>query len=238
MDIEYISDDDEGTTTEETPQNVEWEIHNDLILASHPYNKLSLKFTDPQLETAYTTKRNVDLATRDAFGYFLAVTSMLTLSLAAKGNSVPVIWRWIVSQLPSCLLVSSRMRPLYYQHREALLVYTFLTTLCVHLRVQTYNSLAVPSFFFPFFPFLWLFLLISFFRIRFQFLLPLSLTCFIFDAPLLAKVCSGSENASLLSCTPTEFLKIASVVLGGPLLLAWFVEKKSREAFVLHRQSS
>lgn len=238
--VELSTSDDEEND-DFLASDMEWDRNNNnLSITRSKYNKFTLKFKDPCLEAAFAAENNVLLTERDAVGYIFAFSAMISFLFAPRLDFAKQpattggvqMWRWISCQVPSCFLLSSRMRPLYYRHREAILCFIFVSAMCVHVKVQAshlsgHADLCMHSF-------LWLFLLMLFFRMRFRLVLPLTLTFFFVDALLKLPVRSlFSAHVDFLACFPMEALITGALVVAGPLLLLWCAEKNSRVNFLL-----
>lgn len=221
-----------------------WRAHQmDIRSPSASYNSVTLEFTDPRVEAAFAAEQNASMACRDAVGYifgfvvlvFVLFVPQTKFNQPAAAEGVQV-WRWAICHLPFCLIISKRTRPLYCRHREALLAYTFITGLLWNYHVQHYLPfLSVTDFSRPLFVrgYIWVLTLILIFQVRIRLLVPLILSCFAVDSTLLPKICSVMyPDVAAGRCIAAEGLKVGLIAVAAPLMMIWFVERRSRENFL------
>lgn len=233
-------------------QTMVWQMAHGTTPATPCRNIFTLEFEDPRLETAFATENNNRMVHRDVFGYLVSLCVMASLLFAPQTkfslpgatahNESMQMWRWIVCYLPACFLFSKNMRPFYCRHREALLAFTYLTSaswaLHVHHFLQLLEEASISRLIYMH-GFIWLFLLILYFQMRFRLLLPLTFACFALDLAMLPKICRAfyPHSYSPLSCIGAQMMKFGVISLIGPLLFVWWAEKRSREAFVMRMQA-
>ena len=240
-DEEEEEEDNEDSRINRYVQTLEWQISHGMTPANYAHNKFTLEFDDPRLESAFTAENNAKLLGRDAFGYFLSLCMSVFIAFAplkikgsASYGSWREQWRWCMFYLPSSLLFNKNMLPIYCRHREALVAYSYLTA--AFWTMQNFaESLDEGNLarFTCMHGFVWLFLFMLNFQMRFRLLLPLAVACFVVDLAILPKVCSNFfPLANPTRCFAYQVVKFGGVALFAPLFFVWSSEKRSRENFL------
>lgn len=223
----------------------EWEVLEDEPpppdVRKHKFN---LRFDDQRLEANFAAVHNANLARMAIAGYLLCFCSALyilfvpetTFNKAATADGVQA-WRSTFGFLPAVLLLIPRTRAFYFRHRETFITFIFCTTTLWELHVKHYmNCIDDVSFRKSIYlhGYTWIGVVILMFQLRFRMLFPLALACFAADATLLPAICTRFYPAtSLLTCVGFDVLRVGLFVLGGPLLVVWWMEKRCRDIFLL-----
>ena len=213
------------------------------LIDHHPSDPLSLQFYDLGLEAAFTDWYNSTLTRMDFFGYMLCFCSALFILFAPRTafNQASTqeginYWRSMFAVLPSLLFLTPRTRNLYWRYREAIVMMVFASTTQWELHVRHYIgcvdaiTFQKPLFFHGF---SWLGVLILMFQMRFKLMLPLALTCFAADLTVLPTICSTFyPDTPFAVCAGYDVVKMGLMVVAGPLVLARFMEMRSRHIFL------
>ena len=238
----------EASSEEEESED---ELDNTLSTIDFSYNPFTLKFTNSELEEAFTASHNSNLFWIDTCSYFLTLLIVLYNVLSPSSIYYSLyfqegiqMWRCYTPQLPFILAIagifSPKFRSVYLRHREHLISFTHITALQWQLHKE-HGIRSLPAAYItrPVFMngFGWLAIAILLFRLRFQIVLPLAFICYIVDITLLPKICASIyPMIDPRTCIGVEILKNGFFVVVVPLFLVWCVEKRSRVAFLKRLQ--
>lgn len=218
----------------------------DLELLRDALSGPTLKFNNEDQELAFTLWQAKNLMKLDMAGYLLCTMFAMVETFLPREPlylySKVTKWHLLRSTLgymPIFLFFSKRTRDLYINHRELVLLFTWI--MCSHwiMSARHYiDWIGIDVFVsgYRFFGYTYIMVLGIMFPLRVAYFAPLIVSVAALDLGLLPMFCEETKHtgthASVHSCFWNLTWKVTAICVIVPLFIAYQVEKKARRVFL------